>query len=616
MNTAPASTKAVKPLAAIVLLVILFAGCSISDTGTLVIGLWSQIGARTIEPDNVSMTVHHYVVHGSGPRGDEFRESVTDGSVVRTSLTPGPWNITVDAYNAAESDGGVRIGTGTATLVVDAGGVTHATLPVRPLTGDGVFFLAVRIPIGVVTSPTFAAALDPVEEGRLPIPLDLQLNPVADTDPGFAQYEVTNSAVDAGYYKLTLTLSDDSTLLWGTVEAVRIITGQDTEAEFVLVEDVNRVGLTVNFGTDLRNPFDISLDLEQDTSFIEGDKIEITAAAEGVAVDRWRWFLHATEIEAGLVVSDGTSSTVDLNGLEPGYYEVSVLAEAGSVLSSTIVGFEVQKDPGAVGRIVYVSYAAGFPELWTINADGSGASDFVPGGQVEFDPRWSPDGTKVVFSSNRDSSTFEIYVASADGQVVERVTQDGFNDRWPAWSPDGTQIVYSSLRNGNYDLYVMDADGSNPRAVTTDPGNDLEPTWSPDGSSIAFVSTRVDGVQDIWNFNLSSGVAVRLTNDSANESAPDYAPDGDSIVYGSVDTETGSTEIYLVRTDGTGVSAVTSNGAENRTPRWSPDGAQILFASNLDGDSELYRMPIDGSRLVQITANGHPDQSPSWTFTE
>src|SRR5207249_1446955 len=110
----------------------------------------------------------------------------------------------------------------------------------------------------------------------------------------------------------------------------------------------------------------------------------------------------------------------------------------------------------------------------------------------EFLPSWSPDGTSIVFVSNRDGNP-EIYRMQADGSGETRLTNDKSFDSGPDWSPDGTKIVFFSDRTGNSDLYVMNADGSGVTRLTRDRAFfDVDPAWSPDGRKIAYASANHD----------------------------------------------------------------------------------------------------------------------------
>jgi Tol biopolymer transport system component len=102
-------------------------------------------------------------------------------------------------------------------------------------------------------------------------------------------------------------------------------------------------------------------------------------------------------------------------------------------------------------------------------------------------PAWSPDGSRIAFSSERDGNA-EIYVMKADGSGMTRLTHTSADERDPAWSPDGRTIAFITGRTGKTELSTMKPDGSDQKKLLSmDRGDAAEPRWSPDGSTIAFV---------------------------------------------------------------------------------------------------------------------------------
>lgn len=135
--------------------------------------------------------------------------------------------------------------------------------------------------------------------------------------------------------------------------------------------------------------------------------------------------------------------------------------------------------------------------IWIMDADGSHRRVLVPGGAYGV-PSWSPDGTEIAYDADFSSSSpslvpEQIYVVKASGGSPTKLTNEttGIGDGEPAWSPDGRRILFSSDRgdpvNGQLDIWMMNADGSGVRRVTNTPNRDESaPSWSPDGRWIAY----------------------------------------------------------------------------------------------------------------------------------
>ena len=111
-----------------------------------------------------------------------------------------------------------------------------------------------------------------------------------------------------------------------------------------------------------------------------------------------------------------------------------------------------------------------------------------------------------------------------DGSNLTRLTQSDDNDSGPVWSPDGTKIAFSSLRDGNFEVYVMNADGSNPINLTNDEeARDTAPSWSADGSRIVFISYR-NGSRGIYVINADGSNVVNLVDDMGKFATAAWSP--------------------------------------------------------------------------------------------
>src|SRR5437870_2181034 len=174
---------------------------------------------------------------------------------------------------------------------------------------------------------------------------------------------------------------------------------------------------------------------------------------------------------------------------------------------------------------------------------------------------------QIAFASDR-LAQFDIYVMNANGTGIQRLTDDLAFDFWPSWSPDGSRIAFTSDRDSqtgsvNLEIYVMNADGTGVVNVSEDPASDLGPAWSPDGTKLAFHSDR-DGIFQIYVMNADGSGVVRLTTLGAPSELPAWSPDGSRIAFDS------DAEIYVMRADGTGLAQVTGTDAANYIPRWRP----------------------------------------------
>ena len=137
----------------------------------------------------------------------------------------------------------------------------------------------------------------------------------------------------------------------------------------------------------------------------------------------------------------------------------------------------------------------------------------------------------IAFASRQDNHKSDIITIQLNGENRTNLTNHPADDVDPDWSPDGTQIAFSSNRDGDYDIWVMDADGSNLVKVTDTEENEFEPKWSPEGTSI--LCMEVDGNRldkrfdkDICLISLEDSSIAILTDELASNYNGAWSPDG------------------------------------------------------------------------------------------
>lgn len=190
-------------------------------------------------------------------------------------------------------------------------------------------------------------------------------------------------------------------------------------------------------------------------------------------------------------------------------------------------------------------------DIWRLDLeDPAGSNAIAHSTLFEGGAEYSPDGTRIAFSSNRGGSR-EIWVASADGENAMPLTSFGGPIAGtPRWSPDGRAIVFDARPAGNSDIFVVPSNGGAPRQLTDTPGDDGRPAWSPDGQWIYFSSDR-GGSSEIWRMPAGGGAAMQVTRNGGHAVVPSL--DGTWLYYNPLTSPAG---LYRIRPDGTGAERI------------------------------------------------------------
>jgi Tol biopolymer transport system component len=137
-----------------------------------------------------------------------------------------------------------------------------------------------------------------------------------------------------------------------------------------------------------------------------------------------------------------------------------------------------------------------------------------------------------------------------------------------------------------------------------------ESAYSGANGRIAFISDR-DGDNEIYVMNADGSGVTQVTDNTAEDRNPDWSPDGSRIAFDS--DRDGNREIYAMNAEGTGQTRLTDNPTHDGGPDWSPDGSQIAFTSDRDGSYEIYVMNADGTGQTNVSNNPAYDIVPSWS---
>jgi Tol biopolymer transport system component len=307
------------------------------------------------------------------------------------------------------------------------------------------------------------------------------------------------------------------------------------------------------------------------------------------------------------------------------------------------------------GEIAFESLFTGNWDIYLVNADGTGLCNLTGAPASDDAAAWSPDGTRIAFTSTREDadgntenpSVSHIYVTSIEDAVrgvpPARITNN-VNSSSPSWSPDGKRLAFYSYVDQQWGLYVANADGGNltrimdglqafhhppvwspmtslPNSpfctadltglfpdwgntsvclIISTPGN-RDWAWSPDGSQIAFVTNSGfwaasrDGTER-QNLAQGNGQSIDLT----------WSPDSRQIAFMHNGEREDLYSIYVVASDGTGLRQVTNSDVGASKPRWSPDGQYLVYeAPDHDADQSnggyftaIYLVNLDPSTCL------------------
>jgi Tol biopolymer transport system component len=303
--------------------------------------------------------------------------------------------------------------------------------------------------------------------------------------------------------------------------------------------------------------------------------------------------------------------------------------------------------PGKNGRIAYAGWNRGKDfEIYTINPDGSGKTQLTHNNTNDYDPAYSPDGKKIVYSGkDGPKGDLELYTINTSGGDKFQLTNNDVGEEEPAYSPNGKRIAYTdlTLNEPGPNIYSVKAGGGGKTLVAR---NGFTPSYSPDGKRIAYsclggtfrivdtdictISVRRDDklaklipqkpvgntLRDVLHHK------VHVTNNDTDDFNPDYSPEGNRIVYegfeGSLikeqNVEDASTNIYTIKVDGGGNLNLTKSPKNasiwNALPRYSPDGEKIAYVYVPDG--EIYTINASGGGKSRVTNDDAYPYGLSW----
>lgn len=260
-------------------------------------------------------------------------------------------------------------------------------------------------------------------------------------------------------------------------------------------------------------------------------------------------------------------------------------------------------------------------DLWQVAADGTQLASVVvgPGHQTQF--TISPDGNELIYVDG-ESGRRDLFQRRFGGGPATNLTDSSSNDSGPVWSPDGSQVLFASDRHDSRpELYVLSLSDHRVRRITQNSLHDSGGSWSPDGTRVLLTrylpapeGAETPGHGAIFELNLETSEEKQLSDLGGYCGAPRYSPDGGTIAFHRT-TASGS-EIWLMNADGSDPRALTNTYVDEYSPSWSPDGRWMAFTAGTGSDGrgtfDLWLMKPDGSRRRLVLAAANTQMSPQW----
>ncbi len=296
-------------------------------------------------------------------------------------------------------------------------------------------------------------------------------------------------------------------------------------------------------------------------------------------------------------------------------FEVRAPAESVSYRSSTPSLPPIKPGPG---RLVFGSNQGGQLEIYTIASDGTNLKQLTDNQAADYAPRWSPDGKQIAFCSERDGNA-EIYVMEANGTNLRRLTFDPKRDCSPDWSPDGRQIIFSSNRDGKFQIYLMPAAGEKDglQQITHSKDNETNPIISPDGQKILFQVKMAGSNTDLYVMGIDGKKreVVGLGYDNAGYVDGAWDPAGKRIAYVQRSGSYGDIMVSSLKNDNSEQDwrQITPDYTLNQYPGWSPDGSQLVYVGEVNGQPDIYIILANGSGIFRVTNDQAIEKNPDWT---
>jgi dipeptidyl aminopeptidase/acylaminoacyl peptidase len=260
-------------------------------------------------------------------------------------------------------------------------------------------------------------------------------------------------------------------------------------------------------------------------------------------------------------------------------------------------------------QVAFISNISGRSNVWIVPAEGGWPTQLTISDQRQAAPAWSPDGKWIAYQSDKDGNEmWDIFLVSpTSGEVVNLTVSAESAEEHPSWSPDGKQIAYMTRAktSPSYEIDIIDVVTRKTRHITHDSPRELanvNPIWSRDGKHLAWTQGHANGKRaNAFVIDLTSGAVTNLTNystDVATE-AIEFSPDARKLLVNSNEAN-GFQNVGLLDVASQKIEWLTQDKWEIEGGGFSPDGHQVTWTANVDGDENIYIRDFASGKLTSL----------------
>lgn len=376
-------------------------------------------------------------------------------------------------------------------------------------------------------------------------------------------------------------------------------------------------------------PFDVAevvaADLRRSGRFApleRKDMIDRPTQGDQIRFQDWR-YLKTDFIAVGKLTPEGTGFAAQfelynvLTGQRLAGQRLTAQSNSMRALAHRISDIIFEQLTGVRGafstRVAFVS-AEGTPpkqryKLIVSDYDGENQQTITSSEEPIMSPAWSPDAQSLAYVSF-ESKASAIYVQTLRTGERKRVSARAGINGAPSWSPDGKTLALTlSRKDGDVDVYTLELTSQVLTRMTFDPGIDTEPSWSSDGKKLYFNSDRAGGPQ-IYEIDVANpNRATRVSFEGSYNARPRVSPDGKQLAV--VHLDRGNYRIAVIDLASKGLQ-VLSEGRQDESPSYAPNGAVLIYATQEKGRGVLATVSTDGRTAERFTNTVGEVREPVW----